>query len=663
MCAVYRTRAGSDKGEAEPSTRNPKLRAAPDALVSEDHRRMLIEESGIGAAVVTERGYRTVGRPEVPEAFGGYQRRPGLLVPMFSPDGKTTSHQLRPDAPRVRDGKAIKYETAGGSRCVLDVHPRMRQAAGDPAVPLWITEGIKKADSLTSRGFCTVGLVGVWNWQRDGALLPCWDHVALEGREVRVVFDSDVVVKPGVQLALERLVAALGERGARVLVVYLPDGDEASGEKVGVDDYLVAGGTVDDLRALARPFEPSEVGRIRLSRDEKLRAGVRWLRAEWRDRDWMRFVGAGDRANWARGHTARDVMEALISRSAESGKVDDRGIVVRIGTRRLAELAAKSAPSVAKALKHLEAEGIVEILPAEDRSKARRHRLLVPRAALYSTGKGNAKGKGHEEGEERCKGLRSPSACRLRWSSPGRSRRREFEVVPGRSVVRHGGRTPAGAVGEDLEARPYVRRLGPHRCAVLDALEAAGGELTLTALCEVLHRKRPRDVRRRILPMLEEAGIVMCEGYVVSLAADWLGKLEEERERKGEISQAERQAEKHRGERARYREHLERERRGTPEASRAAVRRTHELRERRLREIRDEDERDRAPTPPAVEALIDWILGMHDRMRVELLCEIAKEEGLRWRDVPPALRRMGYRVERLPEFGDAEFVYPGRRAA
>ena len=42
---------------------------------------------------------------------------------------------------------------------------------------------------------------------------------------------------------------------------------------------------------------------------------------------------------------------------------------------------------------------------------------------------------------------------------------------------------------------------------------------------------------------------------------------------------------------------------------------------------------------------------------MRLLCEIAVEEGLRWRDVSPAVRRMGYRVERLPEYGDTEFIY------
>jgi Asp-tRNA(Asn)/Glu-tRNA(Gln) amidotransferase A subunit family amidase len=63
----------------------------------------------------------------------------------------------------------------------------------------------------------------VWNWQRDGDLLPCWEYISLKGRRAYVVFDSDVMGKEGVQLALERLVRALEDRGAEILVIYLPE--------------------------------------------------------------------------------------------------------------------------------------------------------------------------------------------------------------------------------------------------------------------------------------------------------------------------------------------------------------------------------------------------------------------------------------------------------
>jgi hypothetical protein len=203
-------------------------RSSPPTL-SPHHERMLLEKSGISAEVVAERGYWTATRRVQLEHLPGYQRRvPALVLPTYSPDGETTSQQTRPDQPRVRSGKAIKYETPADSRCILDVHPRNMGAVRDPGSPLWVTEGIKKGDALTSRGCCTVSLVGVWNWQRGGEPLPCWDYVALEHRETFVVFDSDVMAKPEVQLALERLAEFLQGRGAGVNIVYLPEVVHAS---------------------------------------------------------------------------------------------------------------------------------------------------------------------------------------------------------------------------------------------------------------------------------------------------------------------------------------------------------------------------------------------------------------------------------------------------
>lgn len=128
------------------------------------------------------------------------------------------------------------------------------------------------------------------------------------------------------------------------------------------------------------------------------------------------------------------------------------------------------------------------------------------------------------------------------------------------------------------------------------------------------------------------------------------------------------QAKKHCEQSKRYRERLEREKRGTPEASKAAVRRTNDLRGRRLREIREEEERDREPTPPAVESLVSKIMGQNVRIRMGLLCEIAMEQGLRWRDVPPAgwgtassgSRSSGTRSLSLPRGPSREVAATGR---
>ncbi len=625
--------------------------------LSREHRRMLFEESGIDPAVAEERGYYTARRrSEVPEAFKDYQRKPGLVVPMFSPDGETAGYQLRPDRPR-KGGP--KYETPGGISPVVDVHPRMLEEARSGDGPLLITEGAKTGDAATSQGIPTAVLAGVWMWcvpkAKPYRLKPCFDHIRLEGREVMVAFDSDCMTKAGVQEALTALVAALKDRGAVVKVIYLPDAGD--GTKQGVDDYLAseAGGTVREMFMLAREFEPADVGRIRLSRDQKLRAAVGYLWRQWREGDWMGFVGAADKGNWQRGHTARDAMEALIELATSSGKTDGRGVVVRVGLRRLSRLAAKSAPSVGDAMKHLEADGQLEILPPEDRSKARRYRLLVPSAALYSMESRHAAGTELEDGDRRCKGLRYPSAPRLRWSSPAQLGR----LV--RTVEGATGRTVTEAVGENIfvppDHRPYGKRLGPHRGAVLDTLEASGGEMHLKDLCEMLHRKRPWDVRRRILKPLEKAGIIECESDVIRLVGGWLARLDERRESDGEIEQAERQAKKHRRQSERYRVFLEREKNGTPEASAAAVRRSHDLRDRRMREAREEEERRRAPVSPALLEFVARLVRQNGRLRMGLLRGIATEEGHHFIHVPRAVEELGLHVERLAEFDNEPFVF------
>src|SRR5215217_1484744 len=240
----------SGPGEGVPSP-------TPDLPLSEQHLRMLHEGSGIDLEVVEARGYRTVKKKVELEklGFGRLQRNvPALLIPVFSPAGEVVLHQSRPDEPRIKDGKAVKYETPSGSRITIDVHPSMRGKLGDPSVRLFITEGIKKGDAMTSRGLCTVTLLGVWNWRGTNehggkTALPDWEYIALEGREVYVVFDSDVMLHPQVYAALERLKQFLEGRGAEVQVIYLPHGE--GGKKQGVDDYFVAGHGVDDLYDLA----------------------------------------------------------------------------------------------------------------------------------------------------------------------------------------------------------------------------------------------------------------------------------------------------------------------------------------------------------------------------------------------------------------------------
>lgn len=233
-------------------------RTAP-TLLADAHLRMLRDESGITPEVIAERGYRTVdgaaGYAEL-KALGFSKAQaltPGLLLPLWTTDGQQALMVYRPDTPRIdKDGKVIKYELPKGAGVRLDCPPRCLAGLADPSLPLWITEGQKKADSLASHGAVALCLLGVWsfigkNTFGSPTLLTDFDYVGWNGRDVRLVFDSDVTSKPSVRKALERLTEHLTRKHASVRMVYLPP---IGGKKVGVDDFLVAGHTLQDLEAL-----------------------------------------------------------------------------------------------------------------------------------------------------------------------------------------------------------------------------------------------------------------------------------------------------------------------------------------------------------------------------------------------------------------------------
>lgn len=221
-------------------------------MIAPNHQ-LLIDGSSISPEVAAERGYATATTKADLRAIGfgpSQQLAPALVIPVFGADGELATYQIRPDRPRLnRDGKVVKYETKARTGIVLDVPPRARQWLRDRQRPLFITEGVRKADAAVSRGLCCIALLGVWNWRDSDGLLPDWEYIGTKGRRVYVVFDSDVMEKEAVHLALRRLKALLEQRGAEVRVIYLPGGD--GGAKVGLDDFLVAGHTADELVALA----------------------------------------------------------------------------------------------------------------------------------------------------------------------------------------------------------------------------------------------------------------------------------------------------------------------------------------------------------------------------------------------------------------------------
>ena len=611
---------------------------ASPVTLSDAHRRMLYDESAIDPGVARERGYYTARRrSEVPETFQDYQRRVGLVVPMFSPDGETVGYQIRPDRPR-KGGP--KYETPEGISPIVDVHPRMREEVRHGDGPLLVTEGGKTGDAATSQGIPTVVLAGVWMWcvpkVKPYRLKSCFDYIRLEGREVFVAFDSDCMSKAEVQDALAALVAALEERGAAVKVIYLPDAGD--GSKQGIDDYLAAGSTIREMLMLARDFDPADVSRIRLSRDEKLRAAVEDLERRWWDEEWK---GRG-------GHTDRDVALKLIEAAARSGKIHPDGLRVRVSWGTLQVRAKVARRTLGKALDRLEERGFMYrdnkgrkpdktgafVLRAKVDHQG--HTILTPVLLAVP----------HFHTGLPLRGV--PDVPRLRWPRPKFTPRRG--LVSGTRRMRN---------SKPLPPRDRIERLGKIRGAVVDALEIAGGTLTLAELCEALHRKRPRDVRRRILPMLVDAGIVEVEADTLRLAVDWSERLEAARVAGGEL-EADDLAERRRKLNSRaYHNRNETSKSRPSGAGLEAIKWSHEQRQAGLAAIaeraaaaaKSEEQR-------KAEGFVRDRLRELGHIRLALLQDIWHDAGGDPWTIPQAVEALGCRVEELQEFDNRRFVFP-----
>ncbi|MBM3456907.1 MAG: DUF3854 domain-containing protein, partial [Armatimonadetes bacterium] len=236
------------------------------------HHAAQLAASGISTDVALQRGYWTEITPGALEDLGFgraqtlmvSQQAPTLVVPLFGPDGEPAGHLHRPDVPRLAaNGRTVRYEYPRGTSMVLDVPPAVRRYLDDPAVPLVVTEGVKKGDALCSVGRCAVALLGVDCWRGSRAtggrlVLPEWEHIALNGRLVNLAFDSDLVHpdKGALRGSTRRFVEWLRSRRARVRLWLIPPGPD--GGKQGVDDYLAGGGSLGALDAAAVDDVPTE---------------------------------------------------------------------------------------------------------------------------------------------------------------------------------------------------------------------------------------------------------------------------------------------------------------------------------------------------------------------------------------------------------------------
>lgn len=127
------------------------------------------------------------------------------------------------------------------------------KVALDSSMQVVITEGELKAACACLRGHLTIALGGVSVWQSSKKkipLLPPLDKFNWKSRRVTVIFDSDAATNPQVAAAQLRLADELFRLGALPDIATLPP--SISNTKQGLDDFLVAGGSMRTVLAEAR---------------------------------------------------------------------------------------------------------------------------------------------------------------------------------------------------------------------------------------------------------------------------------------------------------------------------------------------------------------------------------------------------------------------------
>ena len=498
--------------------------------LSIEHRAEVENGSGVSPEMVEGR-YFTVTTAEARTlGFSKEQAGAGWAVRLSSPTGEV-SYQLKRDSPRQveEDGKvkAVKYETPSGHACIVDIHPANAARLLDISEALWILEGAKKGDCVASRGRLALVCAGVWNWgkkREEGGvkygrpeLLPDWDAIPLEGRRFFIAFDADFREKRGVALAMMRLAERLTEQGAHVYVISLPNGETNLGK--GLDDYVVAGGDLEELEAAAKPYQACDFTPYVATQDRRV-----WnIVATVEERTGL-DVWKGKAAK-----TDHSLLRALLELAMERGKFEEGPHVsVVVPTRELQQRAGiGSRATLTKSDGRLQERGYIGKEPgAPCRGRANIYRINPTKLNHYIGGE--------IEGSPRVPmtgSVLESYVPHLRYGTVAPPSREE--LLPER-----GPNSPMSTLGKNTE-------LALHR------LHSWGGTATVSDLARACGIGDPSILRKRDLETLAGEGIVELDKKGtrrarVRLASGWRKRLDTYLEKNGELSAARQQTVRHR---------------------------------------------------------------------------------------------------------------------
>jgi putative DNA primase/helicase len=313
------------------------------SLLSKKHYAELLN-SGLSDRDIIDCGFRSIDNKKECKRLTGYEMT-GLVIPYFTAKGQPATrsngapfYRIKPDWVVLDDSKEppkyLSPKDEGNRPYFAPTYKHWAKALRSSKIPIHITEGEKKAGKLGACGFASIGLSGVTafldkstrneeaeeiphaflednedrgselNQLEQSRVLPelefLGDKNMWMGRTVYIDFDSDIIHKHQVKLAMKELAVWLKSIGAYPQIVILPT--EIDGDKNGVDDFMFRHGieAYQKLLQSAEPalkFEKKKVS-LNLPNDPGLvqKASLLWgvLKEHWRYRPgigWHQWTG------------------------------------------------------------------------------------------------------------------------------------------------------------------------------------------------------------------------------------------------------------------------------------------------------------------------------------------------------------------------------------
>jgi hypothetical protein len=229
-----------------------------------------LSSSAINAKEMAKLGLDVLMPEQVVKLSPSFAKVPAIQIKYLDQKGKYTGfYRLRylKEAPGLKGAllkKPQRYAQAPNTLNGVYLAPGTDwpAIASDAERVVAITEGEFKALSACMHGIPTIGLGGVDVWQakrRGFDLLPALKEFKWQGREVVLVYDSDLASNEDVQRALVRFCEKLSfELGAKPSVAFLEP--LADGEKLGLDDLIAKRGAkyAKDVLNQSQPYTTAQ---------------------------------------------------------------------------------------------------------------------------------------------------------------------------------------------------------------------------------------------------------------------------------------------------------------------------------------------------------------------------------------------------------------------